>query len=429
MGLKHAPELGNSQLTKEGFLQMLLAMAQSEEYIEQLVASEAIIAATAKKKDASSIISQGMDILKTLYKSKNDHIKVRALVGMCKLGSSGGHDASIAPLAAGSTEKLAEACRRFLVNPAKDRDLRKWAAEGLSFLTLDADVKEKLVEDEPAIKALIELGRTGGQDVMYGVVTTLVNLTNSFDKQEISEEMIELAKFAKHHVPVEHEMDDPDFVDKRIWTLCQYGATSALAVLSKTESKNMKELIARVLNAFCQHQELRGLVVQQGGSKALVPIALKCTEKGERAAAQALSRIGITQDPSIAFPGQRSCDVVRPIAKLLKEEFSSIENFEALLALGNLANVNESVRGRMLKETDVVMSIENYMYQDHMMLRRAAVQCVLNLCQSEVQVKRCEGNNDRVKYLVLCMGDAEDEEVVKAAAGAIAILTSSSSKC
>ena len=66
--------------------------------------------------------------------------------------------------------------------------------------------------------------------------------------------MIELAKFAKHHVPQEHEMDDPDFVDKRIWTLCKYGATSALAALAKTESNNMKELIARVLNAFCQHQ-------------------------------------------------------------------------------------------------------------------------------------------------------------------------------
>merc|ERR1719273_2110769 len=183
--LKHAPELGNSQLTKEGFLQMLLAMAQSDEYIEQLVASEALIAATAKKKDASSIITQGMDILKTLYKSKNDHIKVRALVGMCKLGSSAGHDASMRPLAEGSNEKLAKACRRFLCNPAKDKDLRKWSAEGLSFLTLDADVKEKLVDDEPAIKALIELGRTGGQDVMYGVVTTLVNLTNSFDKQDV----------------------------------------------------------------------------------------------------------------------------------------------------------------------------------------------------------------------------------------------------
>jgi len=223
-------------------------------------------------------------------------------------------------------------------------------------------------------------------------------------------------------------MDDPDFVDKRIWTLCQYGATSALSALAKTESANMKELIARVLNAFCQHQELRGLVIQQGGSKALVPIALSSTEKGERHAAQALSRIGITQDPSIAFPGQRSCDVVRPIAKLLKDDCKSIENFEALLALGNLANVSEAVRGRMLKESDCIMSIETYMYEDHKMLRRAAVQCVLNLCQSEVQVRRFEGNNDRMKYMVLLMGDGEDEEVAKAAAGAVATLTSYSSK-
>ena len=427
--LKHAPDLGNSQLTKDGFLQMLLAMAQSEEYIEQLVASEALIAATAKKKDANAIINQGMDILKLLYKSKNDHIKVRALVGMCKLGSSGGHDASIRPLADGSSEKLAEACRRFLVNPSKDRDLRKWAAEGLAFLTLDGDVKEKLVEDEPAIKALIDLGRTGGQDVMYGVITVLVNLTNSYDKQEISEEMIQLAKFAKHHIPTEHELDDADFVDKRIWTLCQYGATSALVALSKTESKNMKELIARVINAFCQHHELRGLVVQQGGSKALVPIALEGTEKGQKAAAQALARIGITQDPTIAFPGQRSCDVVRPISKLLSEEASSMENFEALMALGNLALVSEAVRGRMMKEVDVIGAVENYMFQDHQMLRRASVQCYLNLCQSPIQVKRCEANNDKVKYLVLLCGDPDDPEVVKAAAGSLAMLTSQSTKC
>jgi len=186
----------------------------------------------------------------------------------------------------------------------------------------------------------------------------------------------------------------------------------------------MKELIARVMNAFCQHQELRGLVVQQGGSKALIPIALSSTEKGERAAAQALARIGITQDPSIAFPGQRSCDVVRPIAKLLKDDVKSIENFEALMALGNLAMVNESTRGRMLKESDCIMQIESYMYQEHQLLRRAAVQCVLNLCQSEVQIKRFEERNDKMKYMVLLMGDADDQEVVKAAAGAVATLTS-----
>ncbi len=45
----------------------------------------------------------------------------------------------------------------------KDRDLRKWAVEGLSFLSLDASVKEKLCEDEPAVRALVELAKSGRQ--------------------------------------------------------------------------------------------------------------------------------------------------------------------------------------------------------------------------------------------------------------------------
>merc|ERR1712004_591618 len=85
--LTNAPELGNSQL-KDG----LLEMAQSDDYIQQLVASEAIIAAASKKKDVTAIVKQGLDIVKSLYKCNNDHIKVRALVGLCKLGASGGSD-------------------------------------------------------------------------------------------------------------------------------------------------------------------------------------------------------------------------------------------------------------------------------------------------------------------------------------------------
>jgi len=427
--LKHAPELGNSQLTKEGVLQMMMVMAQSEEYIQEIVASEALIAAAAKKKDANAIISQGMNILKELYKSKNDHVRVRALVGMCKLGASSGHDASMRPLAEGSNTKLAEACRRFLINPKKDFDLRRWASDGLSYLTLDGDVKEKLADDDAAMRALIELGKTGKQDAAYGVITTFVNLTNSYDVQEITPEMLELAKFAKHHVPEAHELDDEDFVDKRIFQIAELGVTSALVALSKTESKNLKELICRVLNSICKHRDLRGFVVQQGGSKILVNLALDGTDKGMRVAASALSRIGITHDPSIAFPGQRSCDVVRPICRLLDEEYDSFENFEALMALGNLATVNESVRSRILKNSDFICGIENYMYENHMMLRRAAVQAWCNLCFSPIQVSRCEGNNDKMKYITLLCGDDEDEEIVKAAAGAVAMLTSSSTIC
>jgi len=425
--LLNAPELGNSQL-KEGLLEMMLVMARSEEYIQQLVASEALIAAASKKKDVTAIVNQGLDILKTLYKSSNDHIKVRALVGLCKLGASGGSDAALRPFADGSSSKLAEACRRFLINPEKDSDLRRWAAEGLSFLTLDAEVKEKLVEDEPAMRALIELGKTGAQNVMYGVLATLVNITNSYDKQEIDPQMLELAKFAKHHIPEDHELDDEDFADKRIWTVAHMGVTSALVSLSKTESHNMRELISRILNAICKHADLRGLVVQQGGSKALIPLALEGTDKGTRCAASALSRIGITQDPAIAFPGQRSCDVVRPIALLLDPECDGLENFESLMALGNLASLNESTRKRILKDGNCIQAIENYMFEDHELIRRAAVQCWTNLCVSQMQVTRCEGDNDKVKYCVLLCGDDLDQNVVKAASGALAMLTSASNK-
>ena len=60
------------------------------------------------------------------------------------------------------------------------------------------------------------LAQAGDLSVTYAVVSTLVNLCNAYDKQEIIPEMIQLAKFAKRHIPEEHELDDPDFVTGRV---------------------------------------------------------------------------------------------------------------------------------------------------------------------------------------------------------------------
>jgi protein unc-45 len=117
--------------------------------------------------------------------------------------------------------------------------------------------------------------------------------------------MVELAKFAKHHIPEEHELDDPDFVAKRIEVLAKEGVTSALVALARTDSHNCRELIGRVFNAICSMQEQRGIVSQQGGVKALLALAVDGTDKGKRQAAQALARIGITINPEVAFSGQR----------------------------------------------------------------------------------------------------------------------------
>ena len=74
--------------------------------------------------------------------------------------------------------------------------------------------------------------------------------------------------------------------------------------------------------------------------------------------------------------------------------FSSL--FLLSLATGNIASLNETTRKRMITEPNCVCAIENYMFEEHELIRRAAVQCWTNLCLSPLQVKRCEGDNDKV---------------------------------
>lgn len=421
-------EIGNHCLSQQGLVEMMLVMAGcDDDEVQQRVAAEAIIAAASKKDKCTSIVSMGTNILKKLYQSPNEGIKVRALVGLCKIGSVGGDDAGIKPFSDGSIHKLVSACKKFITSSSRSRDIRRWAVEGLAYLSLDSDVKEEIVDDPLVVKAMIDLAKSGDQSALYGVITTLVNLTNSYEKQEVIPEMIELAKFAKRHVPEEHIKDKKEYVDKRVKKLAEMDIASALVSLSKTESRSARELICRVFNAVCEFKEFRGVVVSAGGAKALLTMSIENNSgAGKLHAGQALARIGITMNPEVAFPGQRSAEVVRPIMELLHVECSALQNFEALMALTNLAQVSESVANRILKDGGL-SKIENFMYEDHEMLRRAATQCVCNLITRPSVVMAYEAENDRVKLLtVLC--EEDDLDTAKAAAGALAMLTSVSEK-
>ena len=101
-------ELSNSQ-RKEGPLESTLGRIRGDECIQQLGASDAIVAASSKKKDGTAIVSQGIDIVKSPYQRDNEHPKVRALVGLCKQGASGGSDAALRPFADGSSIGLQRA--------------------------------------------------------------------------------------------------------------------------------------------------------------------------------------------------------------------------------------------------------------------------------------------------------------------------------
>ncbi|XP_028938654.1 protein unc-45 homolog B [Ornithorhynchus anatinus] len=432
-GILQGPfDLGNKLLGLKGVMETMVALCGSEREVDQLVAVEALIHASTKLSRATFIIANGVAMLKDLYKTtENEKIKIRALVGLCKLGSAGGTDYGLRQFAEGSTEKLAKQCRRWLCNPAIDTRTRKWAVEGMAYLSLDADVKDDFVQDGPALRAMFQLAKESDKTILYSVASTLVNCTNSYDVQEVVPELVQLAKFSKQHVPEEHPKDKKDFVELRVKRLLKAGVVSALACMVRADSAILtdqtKELLARVFLALCDNARDRGSIVAQGGGKALVPLALEGTGVGKIKAAHALAKIAAISNPDIAFPGERVYEVVRPLVRLLDTERDGLQNYEALLGLTNLAGRSDKLRQKIVKEK-ALPDIENYMFENHDQLRQAATECMCNLAvNKEVQERFLADGNDRLKLMVLLCGE-DDPKVQTAAAGALAMLTAAHKK-
>uniref|UniRef100_A0A8C7ZW38 Protein unc-45 homolog B n=2 Tax=Oryzias sinensis TaxID=183150 RepID=A0A8C7ZW38_9TELE len=433
-GLLQGPfDVGNALVGHQGVMEMMVALCGSEREVDQMVAVEALIHSSTKMSRASFIITNGVSLLKDIYKkTTNEKIKIRALVGLCKLGSAGGDDYSLRQFAEGSTEKLAKQCRKWLCNPKIDAKTRKWAIEGLAYLTNDADVKDDFVEDELALKAMFDLAKSTDKTIIYAVACTLVNCTNSYEKKEILPELVQLAKFSKQHVPEQHPKDKKDFIEKRVKRLLKAGVISALAVMVKADSSILtdktKEMLARVFLALSADPKDRGIIVAQGGGKALIPLALEGTDAGKGKACHALAKIAAVSNPTIAFPGERVYEVVRPLVSLLHTDKEGAQNYEALRGLTNLAAYSEKLRWSKIVKEKALPEIENLMFEENEKIRLAATECMCNLVTSkEVQERYLEDGNDKLKLLVLLCGE-DDDKIQIAAAGALAMITAAQKK-
>ncbi|XP_071627994.1 protein unc-45 homolog B-like [Temnothorax longispinosus] len=420
-------------IIKRGVLEMIIAMLETDDVFQKNVVCECITVAMTKFKQANVFICRCVRILENLYIfSTYDSIRVRALVGLCMISkfeksilSSYTTIEPFAQFADGTMKKLTKVCARFLINPKKNKEMRKWAIKGLRYLTIDVEVKEQLIKDQQqaAVKAIIELTeQTNDQSVFYDVTIMLVNLCCAYDDNELIPEMIESVMFIKYYFSGRDQPKEDDFMKIRR-ALVEVGVTSALARLAKTDNQNCKELVARVFHAICRQQELREIVVQQGGAEALLSLALSSTDKGKKHASQALVHLAHTIPPA-AFPDQIIMQIVWTIINLLNSECSVNERCEALTALCNLASVNNSVREYIFKEAGFE-KFEDYMHDDNNMLKRKAAQLINNLvlCR-KVAVQYCEQRSYQVGYLTLLFENKNTNiDTIKALAGTVAMLT------
>lgn len=414
-------DIGAKIFTQAAVLDEVVKMADSALPESQSVAAEVLALAASNKERCQNIMKDGLPVLKKLFSSPDDGVKVRALVGLCKLGCLGGSNVNARTFAEGSGLKLERACRKFLLNINRRGRLYKWAVEGLAFLSLDAEVKETLVSNQTVISALCDIPKTGEQSLLYGLATIFVNLTNSYDKPERNPELEELGKYAGENIPKEHELDGELYVKKRVSSLLEHSVVPALLTLSAVDSNAIHEQVARVFLAVVAEVSYRGVVIQQGGVRALLPLTNTNTSKGKLLAAQALAKIAITSDPRLAFPGQRALEVIRPLVQLLKSE-QGLQQFEALMALTNLAGTTDDVRQRIIKEGGVLL-MESLMFEEHDLIRRASTEALCNMIQMpEVHERFLNDDIERVKLWTLFSGE-EDFELARAASGGLAQLT------
>ena len=428
--LQGVVQVGNVIFSEDTILAKVIALAGSDNPRCQIIAVELLALSASDKDHCKKIMEPGVPLMKKLFTSTDDRIKIRALVGLCKLGSVGGWNINARTFTTEALLNLQNACMKFLVSPTKDVTLQKWAIEGTAFLSMDAEVKEVIIKDSPVLEVLLKdvaITSSKDQSLLYGIATILVNLTNSYDKPERNPELEELGKYAGENIPKEHEFDQEKYVTQRVTVLLKEGAIPALVAIGSYDSLRTREQVARVLLALSTDQANRGVVVQQGGAKCLLSLAITNTKEGKFAAAQALAKIGITTNPELAFPGQRSLEVIRPLVALLRSE-NGLQQFEGLMALTNLAGMNDAVRRRIHKEGGV-REIESLMFEEHELIRRAATEAMCNMVQLEDVVKRFHDDDvERVKLLTLFAGE-DDEALSRAATGALAHLTHSTPIC
>ena len=317
-------EVGFKILSSSGLFEVMISMTGDTNEVCQITAIEAILAAINKAKNATFVLENGTTLLKKLYKnSKLDSVRIRALVGLCKVGSSHGSDVSQKMFADGSSLKLARQCRKFLISGKQN--LKKWAVEGLAYLTLDADVKEELCNDEACLAAIYNLAKNStDMSIAYPSIHIFTNCTNSAEKQDDPlPEMIEIAKFAKHHVPEGHEKDNDEFTKERCKKLVKAKLVSILTVFVMSDhaliTEGLRELITRILLTAAEDKDNRGLMVAHGGGKTLLNLARKTnTDKGLVLASQGVARLAITMNPIISFPGQKTFEAIRALLQLIK---------------------------------------------------------------------------------------------------------------
>ncbi|KAF8604927.1 ARM repeat-containing protein [Ceratobasidium sp. AG-I] len=296
--------------------------------------------------------------------------------------------------------------------------------------------------------------------LLFGIASIINNLASYRPPRSQTDRAIEQlrrtatpgAKLNALPIPVDDPAEADSAVAARAQLLLEAGVLPALSALAQSTSIGVRRAAGSAYLGLVTAQSNRGKAIQGGAVKALLHISQRATydrpppstatpstnatselTPGDLLALQALAKLAITHPPNLLF-GPTPRAAIGPLSNLLTHhDASTLQQFEALMALTNIATVDAEgvVKGTGIRH------VEDLMLADHKMVRRASVELLCNLVGSDDVWTRYTGEGDAEAesgaskaiqsrlHVLMALSDVDDLPTRRAASGALAMLTSS----
>jgi hypothetical protein len=249
---------------------------------------------------------------------------------------------------------------------------------------------------------VFEYSKKESRPINYGIALICCGLS-AYRRQrsEDEEQLHKLREFAKEaEKEVLDPRDDDSAVEKRNRLLIKTGILPTIRLLAKSDSQNVKDAVARVYLHLATDKANRGIMVQNGAVSALLSITATTVpnhapfsssapmNQTALIAAQALAKLAISLDPTIAFANTAS-SLVRPLLYLCQSE-NQLQVFEGLLALTNLASVevpdsatgNETSVHARIYQAKGLSVFQHQQFSENTRIQCAATEALCNMVGS-----------------------------------------------
>ena len=464
--------------TEDGFIELLTTLEMTTSSLLSLALARLYAQASSHKVCRQLFSDDSVTWLRTKSsQTTDDALRATAILALVKLAHGSSDDAAAGPVGTAVTTNISAqedvACAAKLsdmIMSSKDiHACLNEAVEGLAHLSINTSVKKDLASKTflkrlfsfvPKRKAVADA--TNNSTLIYGVLVILSNLCAY--KPRLNQEQQQIARLRRMAESGQktgredvEEKPDPLESEREVQVRCcsaiNCGALDVLATASGLDSQGIRSSVGQVLLSFAENKENRGEILKGGGSKTLVRIIQSASSSSADSvpqetlpAIQALAKLAITAPPIQVFgPNEGNVlDAARPFSQLLLHPSASmLQQFEAMMALTNVASHSPALASRVADTPRVLSKVELVMLEDHTLMRRAATELICNLVAGSEQVfERYTGVSDETAqaavrdgsskskiHVLIAMSDVEDLPTRTAASGALAMLTSVRTAC